>query len=69
MLDVDAAIVSRVSVADSYWFPVVYRLISLVVITSSWCTPISVGCGIGWAMRVVWGKGVISTNPWTGNEF
>ena len=69
MLDVDATVVSGVLVADPYWFCLVCRLISLVVIASSWCTHIFMGCGTGWAMGVVWGKGAVATNPFIGNGF
>ena len=69
VLDVDAADVLAGSMLVPYYFRLVCRLTSLVVIASRWWTLISTMGGAPRALGLGWGGGSVATNPWTGNGF
>ena len=69
VLDVDAADESIGSVVVPYWFRLVCKLTSSVVMVIRWWTPVSAVGDASRALGLAWGGGAVSTNPWTGSGF
>ena len=69
VLDVDVAIKSIGLVVVPYWFHLVCKLTSLVVMVIRWWTPVLAIGGSPGALGLAWGGVEVATNPWTGSGF
>ena len=69
VLDVDAADESTGSVVVLYWFHIVCKLISSVVMVIRWWTSVSAVGGAPEVLGLAWGGVSVATNPWTSSGF
>ena len=69
VLYVDAVDESTGSVVVPYWFRLVCKLTSSVVMVIKWWTPVSVMGGAPRALGLAWEGVAVATSPWIGSGF
>ena len=69
VLDVDVSNESIGLVVVPYWFHLVCKLTSSVVMVIRWWTLVSDMGGALGSLGVAWGGVAVATNPWTGSGF
>ena len=69
VLDVDATDELTCLVVVPYWFHLVCKLTTSVVMVIRWWTLVSTMGGALGALGLAWGGVVVATNPWTSSGF